>query len=291
VKARAGPAIGLAAESVELVATREVLPGERLLTFRSAMLTRRTQAGQYLHLRSPARPGLLPPALFAAGIDRGAGSLDLLVGARPWLQALHGLRPGETAELEGPFGRGFEVDARSRHLLVVADVDGLARVRSLLGNAVQAGRQVTLLLGAPTAARVWPSSLLPDEVEYVVATADGTLGHAGVVSDLVLRYEAWADQCFAAGSWSLLATLSQLARGRDARLGVARLGRRRGRRADAGREIARRRSWLQVGLSHEAGCALGVCLGCVVAGMDGPVRVCREGPVLGFGEIAWERQP
>jgi len=225
-----------------------------------------------------------------AGVDRSTGTLDLLVGARPWLRALQGLRPGEIAEVEGPLGRGFDIDARSRHLLVVADAAGLPRVRGLLGEAVQGDRQVTLLVGAPSAARVWPSSLLPDEVEYVVATEDGSLGHAGAVSDLVPTYEAWADQCFAAGSWSLLETLSVLARGRDARLGVARLGRRPSRRVDPGPSQARRRSWLQVVLPHEAGCALGVCLGCVVVGNDGPLRTCREGPVFGFGEIAWERQ-
>ena len=102
-------------------------------------------------------------------------------------------------------------------------------------------------------------------------------------------YEAWADQCFAAGSWALLEALAVLARGRDARLGVARLGRRRARRSDPGPSQARRRAWLQVALPHDAGCALGVCLGCVVDGVDGPLRACREGPVFGFGEIAWER--
>ena len=36
------------------------------------------------------------------------------------------------------------------------------------------------------------------------------------------------------------------------------------------------------------GCAVGACLGCVVHGVDGPVRVCREGPVFAADEIAWE---
>ena len=68
---------------------------------------------------------------------------------------------------------------------------------------------VVLLYGAPEASQVYPSSLLPDEVEYVVATADGSLGHRGSVLDLVLDYEAWADQSFAAGSSSLLGALAR----------------------------------------------------------------------------------
>ena len=133
-----------------------------------------------------------------------------------------------------------------------------------------------------------PSWLLPDEAEYAVATLDGSLGHPGDVTELLLRYEAWADQCFAAGDRSLLERLVVQARGRDARLGVARLGRRPGRRGSAA--VTRRASWLQVALPHEVGCSLGICLGCVVDGPGGSVRVCREGPTFGADELAWERQ-
>jgi dihydroorotate dehydrogenase electron transfer subunit len=285
--ARAAPPGG--GEVAELVETREVLPGERLLALRAPLLARSVRAGQYVHLRSPARPGLPPSAIPVAGCDPAAGIVEVLIGGQPGLHELSALRPGEVATLVGPLGRGFEPDVRSRHLLAVADATGLARIRLLIVDAVRAGRRVTLLLGARDAASVWPSSLLPDEVEYVVATEDGSLGHAGEITDVVAAYEAWADQCFAAGSWSLLEAMAAQARGRDARLGVARLGRRRARRSDPGPSQARRRSWLQVALPHEVGCTLGVCLGCVVDGVDGPLRACREGPVVGFGEIAWER--
>jgi NAD(P)H-flavin reductase len=145
-----------------------------------------------------------------------------------------------------------------------------------------------VLLGTRSVADVLPSSFLPDEVEYVVATTDGSLGHHGQISDVVQGYEAWADQCFAAGSPALLSRLATLAKGRDGRMGVARLGRRRGRRPERGGADARRRAWLQVGLRHDAGCALGVCAGCTADGADGPVRICREGPAFAASELRWE---
>ena len=43
-----------------------------------------------------------------------------------------------------------------------------------------------------------------------------------------------------------------------------------------------------VALAHEAGCALGVCAGCVATGSQGPVRVCREGPAFAADELRWE---
>ena len=95
------------------------------------------------------------------------------------------LRPGDTVDLLGPLGRPFEVDPRSRHLLLVAGGLGMAGVRMLADEAIRDGRQVTLLFGAASAREVYPSSLLPDEVEYVVATDDGSLGHHGFVTELV----------------------------------------------------------------------------------------------------------
>ena len=54
-------------------------------------------------------------------------------------------------------------------------------------EALAAGCNVTVLFGAANAQQVYPSSLLPDEVEYVVATDDGSFGHHGRVTAMVAR--------------------------------------------------------------------------------------------------------
>ena len=54
---------------------------------------------------------------------------------------------------------------------------------------------------------------------------------------------------------------------------------------------ARRKAWLQLALPHEAGCALGVCLGCVVTGAGRPLRACREGPAFAASELRWGPEP
>jgi dihydroorotate dehydrogenase electron transfer subunit len=277
------------AEEARLRDAREVLPGRLLQRWHAPAIARSVLPGQFVHVLEPRHAGLLLPALPVAGFDRVAGTIALLhaeaAGAAGQLAAA---RDGEGARFDGPLGRGFVIDARSRFLLVLADVDGLARVRAVVDEAVASGRQVTVLLGAPSVSLVYPSSLLPDEAEYVVATADGSLGHRGEVTDLLPQYEAWADQCFAAGSTRLLGRVAALARGRDGRMGVARLGRRRGRRPEQGGRDARRRAWLQVALSHPAGCALGICAGCVASGASRPLRVCREGPAFAADELRWE---
>jgi dihydroorotate dehydrogenase electron transfer subunit len=200
------------------------------------------------------------------------------------------LAVGDHAELIGPLGRPFEVDPRSRHLLLIAEGPSIGALRLLVDEAIRDGRSVVLLYGAAEASQVYPSSLLPDEVEYVVATADGSLGHRGSVLDLAAGYEAWADQSFAAGPPAVLAGLAHLATGRRTRMGVATLGRKRGggRPVAAGSTEARRKAFLQVAPDQRIGCAGGTCLGCAVPGASGvPLRVCREGPAFAADELAW----
>jgi NAD(P)H-flavin reductase len=47
----------------------------------------------------------------------------------------------------------------------------------------------------------------------------------------------------------------------------------------------------QVAMEERMGCAMGVCLGCVVETTRGPLRVCTEGPVFDIHRILWRDEP
>jgi len=279
--------------AAELVDTREFLPGQWLQTYHAPWLATGAQPGQFVHVRTPDYSGLVLRRPFSINTyDRREGTITIhfrITGVgTAWLARM---KPGDTSEMLGPLGRPFEVDPKSRHLLLVAGGLGMAGVRSLADEALAANCNVVMLFGAASAAEVYPSSLLPDEVEYMVSTDDGSFGHHGLVTELVTQFEAWADQAFACGPQPMLAALASSAKSRQARLGVADLGARRGRgtkQAPLGSRQARRRAWLQVSMEQNMGCAVGACLGCVIMGVDGPQRVCREGPVFASEEIAWE---
>ena len=279
--------------AAELVDSREILPGQWLQSYHAPTLASGARAGQFVHVRTGDWSGFVLRRPFSFNtIDAATGILTIHFRAigrgTEWFTRL---RPGDAIDMLGPLGRPFEVDPRSRHLLLVAGGLGIAGVRMLADEAIRDGRQVVLLFGAASAREVYPSSLLPDEVEYVVATDDGSLGHRGYVTELVAEYEGWADQSFACGPAPMLRALAGLATGRRARLGVAKLGRKRGagKPVAPGSPQARRKAFLQVSMEQNMGCAVGACLGCVVMGVGGtPQRVCREGPVFGSDEIAWE---
>ncbi len=279
--------------AAELVESREILPGQWLQAYHLPGLAVGSRAGQFVHVRTGDSSGMVlrrPFSLNTTDPATGIVTIHFRVIGRgtDWFTRL---RPGDQIDLLGPLGRPFEVDPRSQHLLLVAGGLGIAGVRMLADEAIRAGRQVTLLFGAGSAREVYPSNLLPDEVEYIVATDDGSLGHKGFVTELIRDYEAWADQAFACGPAPMLAALARLAAGRRDRLGVAKLGRRRagGKSHPVGSPAARRKAFLQVSMEQNMGCAVGACLGCVVMTMSGtPQRVCREGPVFAAEEIAWE---
>ncbi len=278
--------------AAELIDSREILPRQWLQSFHAPSLSSGSRAGQFVHVRPGDFSGVILRRPFSFNtIDPTTGVITIHYRAigrgTDWFTHL---RAGDSVDMLGPLGRPFEVDPRSRHLLLIAGGLGIAGVRMLADEAIQDGRQVVLLFGAASAAEVYPSNLLPDEVEYIVATDDGSLGHRGYVTDLVPEYEAWADQAFACGPAPMLAALARLAAGRRERLGVAKLGRKGGGRVDAvGSSAARRKSFLQVSMEQNMGCAVGACLGCVVMSTSGqPQRVCREGPVFAADELDWE---
>ena len=278
--------------SAELVESRQILPGQWLQSFHAPELATGSRAGQFVHVRTGDYSGLVLRRPFSINTaDPATGTVTLhfrTVGrGTEWMARV---REGERLDMLGPLGRPFEVDPRSKHLLLIAGGLGMAGVRMLADEAVRDGRQVVVLFGALSATHVYPSNLLPDEVEYVVATDDGSLGRRGFVTELVADYEAWADQAFACGPHPMLKRLAYLAAGRRERMGVAKLGRKRGggKQDPSGSPAARRKAFLQVSMEQTMGCAVGACLGCVVLGTDGPLRVCREGPVFAAEEIAWE---
>ena len=279
--------------AAELVESREILPGQWLQAYHAPDLASGSRAGQFVHIRTGDYSGMVLRRPFSINtVDPVTGIITIhfrVIGrGTDWFTHL---RPGDLIDLLGPLGRPFEVDPRTQHVLLVAGGLGMAGVRMLADEAIRDGRQVTLLFGGASSREVYPTNLLPDEVEYVVATDDGSLGHHGYVTDLVPAYEAWADQAFACGPQPMLAGLARLAATRRQRLGVAELGRRRGggKSAPAGSAAARRKAFLQVSMEQNMGCAVGACLGCVVMSMSGvPQRVCREGPVFAADELAWE---
>jgi dihydroorotate dehydrogenase electron transfer subunit len=199
-------------------------------------------------------------------VDGDRGLMTILV--RPYGRGSAWIieRPvGSEIDVLGILGNAFELNPRSTHLLMVAGGVGAAPLLMLSREAVANGMSVTYLLGAQTEKMLLEASEIPSEVEYVVATEDGSAGHQGYVTDLVPGYLQWADQVFACGPTPMFYSLRQQV-----------LANRIGSHPP-----------VQVSVERTMACGVGACLGCMVETRKGMLTSCVDGPVFDMDFLRW----
>lgn len=172
---------------------------------------------------------------------------------------------GTDIDVLGLLGNSFQVNPKTERLLMVAGGVGAAPLFMLSRYAVSKGLSVTYLMGAMTADALLDASEFPGEVEYVVATEDGSAGYHGFVTDLVPDYLQWADQVFACGPGPMFQSLRSVV-----------LANRMGRRPS-----------VQVSVERTMACGVGACLGCMVETKRGMKTSCVEGPVYDMEMLRW----
>lgn len=170
---------------------------------------------------------------------------------------------GDNIDLLGPLGNGYSIHPTSHNLLLVAGGIGIAPLRFLGEHALNQGCSVTLLLGAATAAQLYPQHLLPSEVTLIMTTEDGTAGKKGMITDFLSDFIGWADQVFGCGPISMYQTMA------------------------AGKQQLPKTKPVQISLEVRMGCGLGVCYGCTVRTKSGLWQVCKDGPIFDLDDILW----
>ncbi len=196
--------------------------------------------------------------------DHGASSLTFLV--RPFGRGSAWLAerlPGERLGMLGPLGNSFTIPSRAQRLLMIGGGVGVAPLVMLSDEATSRNLDVVFVMGAANEAGLLAASELPDRIEYVVATDDGSRGHRGLATEVVRDFVQWADQIFACGPEPMYRTLRAV-------LEPLRINRKPG---------------VQVSVERGMACGLGACLGCVVETTHGMIASCVQGPVFELDEI------
>ncbi|MFC2071125.1 dihydroorotate dehydrogenase electron transfer subunit [Chloroflexota bacterium] len=169
---------------------------------------------------------------------------------------------GDAVEVFGPLGNGFSIHQNSQNLLLVAGGIGIAPLHFLAQEALSKGHSVTILFGAQGKTQLYPENFLPSGIKVVAATDDGTIGHHGLVTDLLPEFADWADQIFACGPVPMYKTMAQMP------------------------ELKNKS--VQISLEVRMGCGRGVCYGCTLKTRSGLKKVCEDGPVFDLGDILWD---
>lgn len=120
-------------------------------------------------------------------------------------------------------------------------------------------RHVTAVVGFNTAREVFGVEALEAAgARVVVATADGSRGIRGLVTDAIAADGADGGYFYACGPLLMLKALCEALPAPG-----------------------------QVSLEERMGCGFGACMGCTCHTAEGPRRICREGPVFSKEEILW----
>ncbi len=293
-----GPRVDARAHDTAHERPRVTAPlGRRLLT-----VTENESLGAYRVLKAADPDGPLPAsgqfAMLAAAERWGAGENErpylprafsyarfgdgeahfLLEDVGPGTRRLCELRPGEGLWLLGPLGQGFALPKDGSRAVLVGGGVGIAPL-AILGDELRArDARATVLLGFRDRAHAEGAALLdataqPGEQpagafgELLVASDDGSVGHHGLVTDL-LREELDGDTrsdaqarvvVYACGPPPMLEAVRALC---------------------AEREVP-----AQLALEAGMACGFGACYGCVVPTREGYLRVCIDGPVVDAAEL------
>ncbi len=241
--------------------------------FRAPALAHGAYPGQFVMLRCSddaaygceggghADDPLLPRPMSCYRLRHGSEGLewgilyDVVGRGTAWLAAR---KPGDQVYCWGPLGRGYQIGRNSKNLLLVAGGIGVAPLVWLADDAVARGLNVTMVIGARSAEHVYPSRLLPPEVEVIVTTDDGSAGRRGLATEPFAELLEWCDQAFACGPNVMFRAMAGIVR-----------------RAKVRRSV-------QVLLEERMGCGTGICYSCAVEvrvrGGRAMKLVCKDGP-------------
>lgn len=166
---------------------------------------------------------------------------------------------GEELDMLTGLGNGFSVEESSRGPLLVGGGVGVPPLYNLAKVLLTSGKKVTVVAGFNKASEVfYEEEFKALGADVFIATADGSRGVKGFVTDAIRENGIEYDYIYACGPVSMLKALGEQFPGPG-----------------------------QFSFEERMGCGFGGCMGCTCQTKNGYKRICKEGPVLNTDEIIW----
>ena len=215
-----------------------------------------TRPGQFVEL---SLEGLfLRRPISVCNYDEGKMTLIYKVVGKGTEQMAH-LTQGTKIDTLTGLGNGFNDEAECSSTLLVGGGVGVPPLYRLARNLIAKGKSVTVVLGFNTAAEIFYREQFEAlGAKVIVATADGSCGVKGFVTDAIKESGVAADYFYSCGPLPMLRALCSA--------------------VECDGEIS---------LEERMGCGFGICMGCSIMTKSGAKRVCKEGPVFKKEDVVW----
>ena len=214
--------------------------------------------GQFVHVRVPgSTEHVLRRPISIADIDREQSQFTIVYRAEgAGTTKMSELGAGDTLDILSPLGNGYPLEANG-HVLIIGGGIGVPPLYELSKQLNAMGVRTTHVLGFNSKKDVFYESRFKALGETHVATADGSYGTEGFVTDVIRELKDDFDLFYACGPKVMLKVLSETTN------------------LDG-----------YISLEERMGCGFGVCYACVCETTDGDyIKLCTEGPVFRKGEI------
>ena len=171
-------------------------------------------------------------------------------------RAMSGMKEGSVLDTLTGLGNGYSPENAGPAPLLIGGGVGVPPLFWLCKELIKKGALPSVILGFNTADEIF----LEDEfralgVPVTVTTADGSRGVRGFVTDAIGGDHSYFYAC---GPLPML------------------------------RAVAEATSFPgEMSFEERMGCGFGACMGCSVMTKSGPVRVCRDGPVIKKEDVIW----
>lgn len=190
--------------------------------------------------------------------DWGEGSLTIIykvVGQGT--EQMSRMVPGETLDLLTGLGNGYGLEKAGDKPLLIGGGAGVPPLYALAKRLLAQGKQPQAILGFNRGEECFlVQEFQALGVPVTIATADGSLGVKGFVTD-AMPSEGYT-YVYTCGPEPMLKAID-------------------GKAVTSG----------QFSFEERMGCGFGACMGCTCKTKYGNKRICREGPVLEREEILW----
>lgn len=255
-------------ENATVVRVERFAEGNCRLTLYSPQIAAAARPGQFVMLKAGlGRDPLLRRPFSIHQVGSGGTVQVYFKKVGKGTEILAAASEKQTISVLGPLGRGFRIDL-GRRSLVVAGGLGIAPMLFLAKEILRqkaGGGDDLLLLGARSASELEP--LLGDfrllGLPALCATDDGSLGHAGFVTEILAEQLTSQSIVYACGPEPMLARVAAMCRLREVPC--------------------------QVSVETTMACGMGACLGCNRPAAGGDyTHVCLDGPVYDAEELLWK---
>ncbi len=241
---------------------KEVMDGVFMLWLKTPLIAAKAKPGQFVMLQC-GKDNLLRRPLSIHNINENKTNLAVLFAVigkgTKWLSQR---KPGESIDILGPLGNGYNLSPESREILLVGGGIGIAPLPFLAKIASENKCSTTMLAGVKSTACADIENNLPHNTNLIYTSENGLIGVKGLVTILIPNYFEKADQVFACGPAPMYRSMAKMPQLKD--------------------------KPVQVSLETRMGCGFGACYGCTIKTKQGLKQVCKDGPVFEMNDVLWD---